>query len=337
MIKNLIYANQFDQAYLPKVKDKLFFEGENSERAILNYGVLLTLATVIATYGVISGSAATVIGAMIISPLMTPIMAVTLAIVLGDSKRTSHSIVIFLLSICYVILLSLILSIWVSPLTIHFLENPEIFSRTAPDMFALYVALASGVVGAFVISRENISDTLSGVAIAISLVPPLSVIGISLSKGQWDDATGASLLFFTNFFAILVAGGATFLLIGVKPGWMNQEQSKRRKEAFIIAVICTALIAVPLFISGYDTLEQNKKNKQALEISKSWISGTPYRITDFSLREQNLTLQISGSGEVPSLEKLHLSLISGLEMPIHLQVRTIPEEILVYPPRGSKS
>jgi len=116
---------------------------------------------------------------------------------------------------------------------------------------------------------------------------------------------------------------------------MNEEQSKRRKETFLIAVICTALIAVPLFISGYDTLEQSQKNKQALEISKNWLFGTSYRVTDFSLRNQNLTLQISGNGEVPPLEKLHLSLISGLKMPIQLQVRTIPEEVLRYPSSGS--
>jgi len=225
----------------------------------------------------------------------------------------------------------LLLSTWVSPLTINFLANQEVFSRTAPDMLALYVALASGAAGAFAVSRENIGDSMPGVAIAISVLPPLSVVGISLAKGQWGDASGAFLLFLTNFFAILVAGGATLLLSGVKPGWMNEEQTKRRTQAFIIAIICTALIAVPLFISGYDTLEQTQKNKQALEISKSWLSGTSYRVTDFSLRNQNLTLQISGSGEVPSLEKLHLSLISGLEMPIRLQVRTIPEEVSLYP------
>ena len=331
MIQKLILASKFDWRYLPKLKEKLFFEGESAERMFLNYGVLLTLATVIATYGVISGSAATVIGAMIVAPLMTPIMAASLAIVLGDTSRTSRSLFIVLISIIYVILLSLLLSTWVSPLTINFLANQEVFSRTAPDMLALYVALASGAAGAFAVSRENIGDSMPGVAIAISVLPPLSVVGISLAKGQWGDASGAFLLFLTNFFAILVAGGATLLLSGVKPGWMNEEQTKRRTQAFIIAIICTALIAVPLFISGYDTLEQTQKNKQALEISKSWLSGTSYRVTDFSLRNQNLTLQISGSGEVPSLEKLHLSLISGLEMPIRLQVRTIPEEVSLYP------
>ena len=151
-------VTRFDWRYLPKLQEKLFFEGDNAERAILSYGVLLSLATVISTYGIISGSTATVIGAMIIAPLMTPIMGASLAIVQGNSRRTGYSLIIVLISIVYVILLSILLSIWVSPLMIDFVNNPEIFSRTAPDMLALYVALASGAAGAFAVSRDNVRD-----------------------------------------------------------------------------------------------------------------------------------------------------------------------------------
>jgi hypothetical protein len=73
-----VTKNQFDQAYLPVIQEKLYFEGEGATRATTNYIVLLTLATIIATYGLIAGSTATVIGAMIVAPLMTSIMAVTL-------------------------------------------------------------------------------------------------------------------------------------------------------------------------------------------------------------------------------------------------------------------
>src|SRR5512136_1117787 len=106
--------NRFNPEYLPAMEGKLFFEGEGKIRSTTNYIVLLTLATIIATYGVISGSTATVIGAMIIAPLMTPIMATTLAIVLGASPRMSRSILVVSLSILYVIGLAIVLSLFIS-------------------------------------------------------------------------------------------------------------------------------------------------------------------------------------------------------------------------------
>lgn len=207
MLEEFIRVNKFDQAYLPILQKKLCFEGECAGNGILNYGVLLTLATIISTYGVIAGSTATVIGAMIIAPLMTPIMATTLAIAFGDTHRAGKSLIMVTISTVFVILLAALLTCSISPLAIDFQGNPEILSRTAPDMFALYVALASGLQEAAV-SRESVSDSLPGVAIAISLVPPLSVVGISLSKFQWGDASGSFLLFLTNLFAILVSGGS---------------------------------------------------------------------------------------------------------------------------------
>jgi len=331
MLEEFIRVNKFDQAYLPILQKKLCFEGECAGNGILNYGVLLTLATIISTYGVIAGSTATVIGAMIIAPLMTPIMATTLAIVLGDTHRAGKSLIMVTISTVFVILLAALLTCSISPLAIDFQGNPEILSRTAPDMFALYVALASGAAGAFAVSRESVSDSLPGVAIAISLVPPLSVVGISLSKFQWGDASGSFLLFLTNLFAILVSGGAVFWISGINPGWMDKSRSKKRKQAFTIAVICVALISVPLFISGYETLEQAYYSKEAQDITKNWLSGSGYEITTFDLRKQNLTFHIIGTGEIPDLDYLHLALDEHFKKPIAIEMRAIPINILHYP------
>jgi uncharacterized hydrophobic protein (TIGR00271 family) len=331
MLEQFFENNKFDQAYLPTLQKKLCFEGECFNSGMVNYFVLLTLSTVISTYGVISGSTATVIGAMIIAPLMTPIMGTTLSIVLGETHRATRSSLFVLVSVFYSIFLAVILSVGVSSLAIDFNANNEILSRIAPDILALFVALASGAAGAFAVSRESVSDSLPGVAIAISLVPPLSVVGISLSKMQWGDALGATLLFLTNFFAIMVAGGATLWISGVNPGWMDKERSKKRKQAFMIAVICTALISVPLFISGYETLDTAHKSKDALDITQNWLDNSTYRLNDFSLRKQDLIIQISGRGQMPSLDDLHQSLEVQLHMPVNIEVRTIPEMVSHHP------
>jgi uncharacterized hydrophobic protein (TIGR00271 family) len=329
MFTEFFRANQCELSYLPVLQRKLF-EGECEGTGFVNYVVLLTLATIISTYGVIAGSTATVIGAMIISPLMTPIMASALAIILGDTRQTGRSLLFVLVSILYVIILAILLSSTISSLEINSQENQEILSRTAPDLFALYVALASGAAGAFAVSRESVSDSLPGVAIAISLIPPLSVVGISLSQLHWGDATGAMILFLTNLLAILVSGGAVFWLSGINPGWMDQKRSKRRKQAFVIAIICVTLISIPLFVSGYETLEQKQISKEALDISKDWLSGTSYEITGFSLRRQNLTLQIAGKGEIPPVENLHRNLDSHFQTPMNLELRQVPVEIIHY-------
>ena len=323
---------KFDRSYLPELQDKLFFKGVNARRAIFNYVILLTLATIISTYGVISGSTATVIGAMIIAPLMTPIMATTLAIVLGDSNRIFLSLGTVILSIIYVIFLSILLSIWVSPIGIDFQMNPEILSRISPDIFALFVALASGAAGAFTISRKDISDSLPGVAIAISLVPPLTVVGISLSKAEWSNATGSFLLFLTNFFAILVAGGALLWITGVNPGWMDEKHSNTRKKTFTIAVLCTIIIAVPLFFSGLDTLNQSIKTYEASELTNEWLSGTSYRVEEYSFINPNFSVIIYGSGDVPPINDLQKSIESLLGIPVNIEVRVIPETTLTTIP-----
>lgn len=168
----------FDPAYLATFEVKLFIEGPQTPRRLTNFFVLLLTATVIATYGVLSNSTATVIGAMIVAPLMGPIMATTAAVVMGSLPRAVRALLLTIVGIVTVILLAYLLS-WVVPdVTISFTDNGEIASRINPGLYALATALGAGATGAFITSRAEIADSIGGVAIAISLVPPLCVVGI---------------------------------------------------------------------------------------------------------------------------------------------------------------
>ena len=200
LIQEWYEQNKFDPSILPEIYGKLYFEGDKRLRKLTNYVVMLLLATVISTYGVTSDSTATVIGAMLVAPLMTPIMGVTLALVTGKEDRVIRSLVLVILSVIAVIFFSAILSFPIPYL--DFQENGEIASRVEPGLSALGVALAAGAAGAFATSRKSVGDSLPGVAISISLVPPLSVAGIALSQARIDDGFGAFLLFFTNFLFI---------------------------------------------------------------------------------------------------------------------------------------
>jgi uncharacterized hydrophobic protein (TIGR00271 family) len=333
--------NRFSPTYLPVMEGQLFFEGEGRIRAITNYVVLLTLATIIATYGVISGSTATVIGAMIIAPLMTPIMATTLAIVLGESPRMSRSVGLVCLSIVFVVGLAIVLSSFISSLVIGFSTNPEITTRVSPNLIALLVALASGAAGAFAVSREDVSNTLPGVAISISLVPPLSVVGISLAKAQLFDAGGAMLLFLTNFLAIILAGGAVFWFSGVNARRLSAREDVHRKRAVQIAVIGVVIVAILLGLNGYHTTEADRDTALAQQTVMTWLNGSSYGLSsvtinyppqDFLLRgTSQVQVTIVGTGNVPTPNLLALQLERALGHPVTVVIKAVPQQLVYYP------
>ena len=204
----------FDPDYVPAFEEKLFIERPHTARRLTDFFALLLFASFIATYGVLSNSTATVIGAMIVAPLMGPIMATTAAVVMGSGSRALRAFSLTVIGIGTVILFAYLLA-WVVPdVMISFESNGEIASRISPGLYALLTALGAGAAGAYILSRSEISDSMGGVAIAISLVPPLCVVGISLQQARWDAAAGAFLLFMTNYLAILLAGGIVFLSHG---------------------------------------------------------------------------------------------------------------------------
>jgi len=336
-----IEKNRFDPGYLPVMEKNLFFEGEGKIRSTTNYVILLTLATIICTYGVIAGSTATVIGGMIIAPLMTPIMATTLAIILGNRLRMWRSVLVVSLSILYVIGLAIVLSVFISPVFIGFESNPEIIGRISPNMLALFMALGSGAAGAFAVSREDVGDTLPGVAIAISLVPPLCVVGITLSHAEWIGATGAFVLFLTNFLAIVLIGGAVFWFSGVSAGNIGTDEKVARKNAIKTAFVAIVIVGFVLSFNGYRTVERDRDYAITWMTVETWLEDTPYTITGITLIHQpsdilvprpvGVVVKVAGTGPLPDLGLLAASLEQNLGYSVFLEVRSVPQERFHYP------
>jgi uncharacterized hydrophobic protein (TIGR00271 family) len=175
ILSEMIRENRFTPEDVSRFAAKLFFEGAKRRKYNEQFDVLLVLATIIATMGIVGDSTATVIGAMIIAPLMTPIMA-TAALVTGRLGRAGRSLLLVAVG---VIGLSWLFGL-VYTGVLSFDSNSQILGRVSPRLIDLIAALASGAAGAFCMAREDISDSLPGVAISISLVPPLCVVGLSL-------------------------------------------------------------------------------------------------------------------------------------------------------------
>lgn len=184
-----------------------------------DYLLLTVLSSVIATFGLVLDSAAVIIGAMLIAPLMSPILRCALSLVRGDVSQVGRALVTLVVGVIFAIGLSTLLGLLVSNGAFNFLEElpREVLGRTRPNLFDLVVALAGGTAAAYALAQPHLSAALPGVAIATALMPPLCTVGIGLSQGRADVASGAMLLFLANFTAILFASSLTFALVGFRP------------------------------------------------------------------------------------------------------------------------
>ncbi len=317
----------FDPAYLAAFEKKLFIEGQGASRRLTNFFVLLLLATVIATFGLLSSSTATVIGAMIVAPLMGPIMATTAAIVMGQTRRVLRSLALVVVGVIAVIAFSWLLAVIAPAITISFSNNPELASRISPGIYALLTALGAGAAGAFITSREEIADSMGGVAIAISLVPPLCVVGIGLSQGNMAAAGGALLLFLTNFLAILLAGGITFMVNGLGRVAITSEQTRVRRNALIVVVIGTLLVLVPLTITGLGTIRGLQEDCAATAEIDAWAKGTTHRVVAVQVQGGEVLTTIEGQGDLPPLKPLANELAKTLGRPVVVTLRVVPAEL----------
>jgi uncharacterized membrane protein len=211
--------------------------------------------------------------------------------------------------------------------TISIGYNSQITSRIAPGLMALVTALASGAAGAYIIMREEIADSMGGVAIAISLVPPLCVVGIALSKGSWEAAGGALLLFLTNFLAILLAGGTVFLLSGLGRLAISDELARTRRNAFIVVIAATLLVAIPLSITSYQVVTAALENRAAVGDTESWLADTTYKVVSVAVDDDQVVVTVEGDGSLRRLRLLANQLAQTLKRPVSVNLRVVPSQI----------
>ncbi len=197
------------RATLAEVEEGPFIDLGDRRAKQSQFWVLLALSSLIAAGGVAGNSTPAVIGAMIVAPLATPIYGIALATVIGSPRRLRTALLLLIGGIALNIALGVIVGL-ITALRMPLESNPQIIGRTSPSLLDLGVALVTGLAGSFALARRDVSNILAGVAIAISLVPVLAVVGITLGAGRFDLAWGATVLFLTNVAAILIAGVLVF-------------------------------------------------------------------------------------------------------------------------------
>ena len=209
------------------------------------YFSMLVFGCLIALLGLLVNSPAVIIGAMLISPLMGPILSCALALTLADgvlAKKAGRNLG---LSVAETIIIAAIAT-WLSPLKDL---TPEILARVNPNLMDLLIAFFSGAAGTLALcSRRAAYTIVPGVAIATAVMPPLATVGYGISTGQGSVASGAFMLFFTNLAAIMVSADIVFLLVGVRrirvPS--HEEQSWWVRHRMAISWVVLAVLSIPL-------------------------------------------------------------------------------------------
>jgi uncharacterized hydrophobic protein (TIGR00271 family) len=237
------------------------------------YFVLLVCSCGIAELGLLQSSAAVVIGAMLISPLMGPIIGMGLALARLEPRDFAKSAGSLLLGAILSILVGALI-VWLSPLKE---ATPEILARTRPTLLDLVIAVLSGVVGAYVTITGR-GAVIAGVAIATALMPPLAVTGFGLATSDWSTAGGSLLLFLTNVVAILAA----VFTIARRYGFSRPERTGVRWEEIALVVVLMGL-ATPLGFSLRSiVIEANQTNRVRAAINAVFAKASPH-ITSLSV------------------------------------------------------
>lgn len=286
-----------------------------------SYYVMLFISGIIATLGLLANSAAAIIGAMIVAPLMGPIVGMAFAITVGNRRLFKRSGVAMLSGS----ILTVATAYFICSIVGISSMNPEILQRTQPTLIDLVIGLAAGAAGAFAQTRREVSGALPGVAIAVALVPPLSVIGIGISLGSSSVALGSTLLFLTNLAGIILSGGLIFI-------WQEYGSLTRAKRGLTASIALLALLAVPLGLSMRELIVEEKGRSAVNQMIRSEL--LTFRESDIrrivlSSEEEILKIKIEVAAEENSISKkqvdlVRLALEQNLERPVELVVNVFP-------------
>ncbi|HRQ37188.1 MAG TPA: TIGR00341 family protein [Chloroflexota bacterium] len=260
-------------------------------RPDIDFYMLISLSAIIAAFGLMSNSGAVVIGAMLVAPLMSPIVGMGMAVVLGDAR--------FLRLTTGAVLKGALLAIFVGMLAglllrmMHMDLSSEILARTRPSLLDLGIALFSGLAAAYALSRSDAAGALPGVAIAAALVPPLATVGITFAAGYFWESLGALLLFATNLVSISSATALMFLVLGFRPA---RNQKARRAVQMRSVQVELLSLAIIIFLLSVFTFELAQVQSQEIRIEevtaaavkdKAIIGGSLVELNYSFVRDEN--------------------------------------------------
>jgi uncharacterized hydrophobic protein (TIGR00271 family) len=265
--------------------EDVYFEGGNRRAYWVRFTTMLSIAIVIATLGLYRNSGAVVIAAMLIAPLMTPILGIASAMVMGWTRRMLYllSVVIFAsfgtVGLAYVIL-------FLADAPKGMVIPGEVLARTDPGLEELMVALAAGIAGAYVQMRREEASLLPGVAIGVSLAPPLAAAGMLLYFGEPAEAWEAALLYLTNLAAIVLSACAVFYFLGMRVAMRDKGFVTGFGLGAIATLVAVAILSIELSAATLDRFREARNEERIVVAIKDWSQGYPIEIDRLDVKKK---------------------------------------------------
>lgn len=313
---------------------QVYRDMERAARPQVNYFVLIALSAMIATLGLLLNSPAVIIGAMLVAPLMSPIVATASGIVFGDIDVLRNGLTSTIQGVVAAIFIA-ILATLITPLRD---ATPEVLARTSPNLLDLLVALVSGMAGAYAIARKEVGEALPGVAIAAALMPPVCTVGIGIALGSVAIAFGALVLFVANLVAIIFASAFIFLLLGMHPP-QSPDRQRRLRQGLLISIVSLLVISLPLGVALFQTSSRSKIESQAREIVRSEVEswqrqGDAVELVELDIQYESGEVTVKGTMyaandpqhvDIPALST-HLN--DAMKPAVHVQIFQIDGQLL---------
>ncbi|QPC81260.1 TIGR00341 family protein [Phototrophicus methaneseepsis] len=308
-------ANWTRPALTDTEQEQIVWMAKDSVLPDLDYIVLLSVAAVIATLGLLMSSSAVIIGAMLVAPLMQPIISLAVGLCTARINLMRQALVTIVLSALGVLAIGFTSGVLLSATVV----TKEMLGRAYPSPLDAGVALAAGFIGAYATARKDIPAALAGVAIAAALVPPICTAGVSLSLGEWRVAIGAALLFVTNLVSITLVGAVVFYWAGLRPTRLKNAERRRR-----YAIILSSILLVFFMIGGLLNIT-NQPGVEKISEEKLQTIFAPAEIIGLDIRQQDplmvvATVRTADEISPETVKMAQVMLSDDLEKPALLRI-----------------
>lgn len=301
--------------------EELFPKGQDRIEYLWRYSALIVLSSSIAAVGLLADSAAVVIGAMLVAPLMTPILATAAATVRADNRELVIAIGVIGLGTALAIGVGFVTSALVSDAVRGTAELPsEVRARTFPGLLDLGIAVTAGAAAGYITPRTSATGALPGVGIAVALVPPLATVGITYELGDGGAAGNALLLFLTNLAAIVFAASVMLLLAGFRPH--VRVSRKALAGRLMVTLSAVALVSVPLTVHTRSTVEDTRLRTTVADAVGAW-DPTARVITleaDSTNGQATVTMLVAGPNEPREVWRLAEDIRERFGGPVELDL-----------------
>ncbi len=310
-----------------------------------DYLVMMTLSAGIAALGLLLNNAAIIIGAMLVAPMMDSLVGVGMGIVQGDSALLRLSLRTMLTGTAVVILVSVLIGL----LARGGAMTAQMIARITPNLLDLAVALISGAVGGYATAREDVSNALPGVAVAVALVPPLATFGLTAAAAIPEAALGSMLLYLTNLVGVVAAAAIMFLWMGFRPNISERARAQTFRGGLLGTAILGVIVAVLLGVLTFRGLREGAIRGEIDDVLEQHtaILGPRARVADWRAEigqviEIKLFVETEEEITTDQVAQMQRALSDRVDRPVALDVTEIrvrrlapePPDESRAPPRG---